>query len=82
MEKENLRFQIDQLRKDKIIYAVEACAFNLAALMIISSFYEFFPVPNGLYRTVSIVAFLFSIGYTIYVGLGNYRRLQKIKELE
>lgn len=80
--KDALRFQIDQLRKDKIIYAVEACAFNLGALIFISYGYDFLPVPQGLMITLGIFAFAFSIIYTLYAGVGNFFRLRKIRELE
>lgn len=77
MNKNDLRFEIDQLRKDKIIYAVEATAFNLAMILLIIA---------GMftnYRTIVIVVSVtIGVGYTAYMGLGNLKRLITIKKLE
>ena len=77
MNKDELRFEIDQLRKDKIIYAVEATAFNLAMILLIVAGY------NTQYRIpVIIISAIIGVGYTAYMGLGNLNRLISIKSLE
>lgn len=77
---EDLQFKIDQLRKDKIIYAVEACATSLACFLI-----YLFSVDNlrgNLRYTVNQILVIIAVVYTIYMGIGNYFRLRKIKQLE
>lgn len=78
-KKADLQFQIDQLRQDKIIYAVESIATSLAGIIIMF-------VGSLLYPTAAIFFFslgsAIALGYWIYMGFGNLKRLQKIKELE
>lgn len=77
--KDDLWFQIDQLRKDKIIYAVEAIAVN--TLCFVSIFIGGSLIKGDVMVYLSILAFV-SIGYTLFMGLGNAIRLRKIKQLE
>jgi len=80
MDKEKLRFTIDQLRKDKIIYAVEACATNLLMLLVLYFSSSYF---RGDLRTViDRLALIIAASYTLYMGIGNAIRLNKIKQLE
>lgn len=76
---QDLQFKIDQLRKDKMIYALEACAFSLLAMVLLL----FASITPYIIMTVlgSAIA-VFAIGFTIFMGLGNLKRLQKVKELE
>lgn len=76
MQKQDLQFQIDQLRKDKIIYAVEATATSVTAIIAI------FISMNWRYGTYLILAAPLSILYWLYVMVSNFFRLQKIKQLE
>lgn len=80
MKKEDLQFKIEQLRNDKIIYAVEACATNLICLFgfFFSTQYFIDPIKN----TVNVFLLIISVGYTLYMGIGNAYRLKKVKELE
>ena len=81
MNKEDIKFKIDQLRKDKIIYGVEAIATNLAVILIVilmgvlSVNFPFSQIVIG----GSVVI---GVGYTLYMGVGNFYRLKKVKELE
>jgi hypothetical protein len=75
-------FQINQLRLDKIIYALEAIAVD--GLCIFALFYV-----QSLYRLSSNVAdqlqnmvITIAVGYTLYALIGNLFRLKKIKKLE
>ena len=80
MKQEELRFKIDQLRKDKIIYATEATATALVCILgfIFSNMYL-----NDPYNYfVSIMVLLIGVGYTLFMGIGNGFRLKKIQELE
>jgi hypothetical protein len=80
MEKDLMKFQIDQLRKDKIIYACEACAVNLICILVFMFSNVYF---SGLIKTiVDLLALVLGIFYTIYMGIGNSARLNKIKKLE
>ena len=77
----NLQFEIDQLRKDKIIYAIESCATSLGAMVLLL-------LSTLLARTmpfmsnIAILFAVFAIGYLIYMGVGNAKRLKKVRDLE
>lgn len=74
------KFQIDQLRKDKIIYAVEAAATNLACLLVMV--YAYWNL-TGIIKNIFVGgSLLVGVLYTGYMGVGNYFRLQKIIKLE
>lgn len=79
---DDVRFVIDQLRKDKIIYAVESVAINMVCILIMmfGSFLSFLPYEKMQYIVPVIPAF--GILYTIYMGIGNFIRWRKIVELE
>lgn len=81
MNNEDLKFKIDQLRKDKIIYGVEAVATNLAILLILIML-GFLALYTLFAKIVIISSVTVGVGYTIYMGIGNFYRLKKIKELE
>lgn len=74
------QFEIDQLRKDKIIYAVEATATSVTALvtMFFVGLVDWIDNPNFI---ISIILG-FAIIYWLYVMISNYFRLKKIRELE
>ncbi len=77
--KEDLKFKIDQLRQDKIIYGVEAVATNLAVMLGIY-FATYF---KSQYTSFLVfISVLIGVGYTLFMGITNFNRLQKIKELE
>lgn len=79
MSKQDIQFQIDQLRKDKIIYAVEATATSATALVAIFLFF-IFDSPN--IKLVFMASATIAIGFWIFVMLGNFLRLKKIIKLE
>ena len=70
------QFQIDQLRKDKMIYALESIATTLIAIICI---YLFTYWESGAYFILMIP---FAIFYWIYSMVGNLLRLKKIRQLE
>lgn len=82
--KSDLEFMVDQIRKDKIIYAVESVA--VSAVVIIAIILVGFiggpllsqPVGMGLVAGLGVIA----IGYAIYMGVGNFMRLKRVKLLE
>ncbi len=77
---DNKQFIIAQLRQDKIIYAVEACATNLACLLIFIFAGQY--LENSQRNIVEIGAIILGVSYTLFMGVGNFIRLQKIKKLE
>lgn len=78
--KDEKKFLIDQLRNDKIIYATEACAIG-----IICFFLYFF--SNQYFRgfgadIINSILVIIVVGYGLYMGIGNFKRLKKIQTLE
>jgi len=82
MKREDIKFQIDQLRKDKIIFAVEATAFNMAAFLFLSFAFSFLQIAQNIAYGVAGVVLALPILYTIYMGVTNFQRFKKIKVLE
>ncbi len=81
MSKDETRFTIDQLRKDKIIYALESIATTIIVLLIILVLGALgFDLSS--YIPVVAIFGLCSVGYWLYAMVGNYYRLQKIRQLE
>jgi hypothetical protein len=77
--KKDLRFEIDQLRKDKMIYSLE----SIALTFISELFYFTFSVVTGSYSLVlAVICLLVPLVYFIYAMLGNLVRYRKIRELE
>ncbi len=79
MKKEDLRYRIDQLRKDKMIYALE----SIALTFVIELVYVLLTIITGkpLYL-VAILGGLISLGYFLFMVIGNLLRYKKIRELE
>ena len=77
------QFAIDQLRKDKIIYATEATALNVFCLLTFLAFEyiegTLFPFLFGYVKPLSV---LFALSYSLFMGVGNFIRLKRIKKLE
>ena len=73
----SIEFQIQSLRQDKIIYAVESAAFNLAAIVAVNLFLYLHTIR--LYIILTAGAALI---YSVYMAIGNLQRLHKIKQLE
>lgn len=76
-----IQFEIDQLRKDKIIYAIESCATSLGAMVLLllsTVLARSLPFLSN----IAILIALFALGYLVYMGIGNARRLMKIRQLE
>ena len=80
MKQEELKFKIDQLRKDKIIYATEATATALVCILgflFVNMYFE-----NSIKYIISVFVLVVGVGYALFMGIGNSIRLSKIKELE
>lgn len=80
MNKEELSFQIDQLRKDKILYSVELVAVVGIATFGFMFAKEYF--PSGLKDTTNTLLISAVIGYGVFVLVGNITRWRKIKSLQ
>jgi len=80
MKSEDSKFTVDQLRKDKIIYACEACATNLLCIFgfLFSSQYFVSPLKD----IINVFLLIVAVGYTLYMGIGNANRLMTIKKIE
>lgn len=80
MNKSEIQFTIDQLRKDKIIYAVESIATSLIGIL----YFETIPILPTLLQSpvVKSLVVIFCVTYWIYMGFGNFKRLSKIRKLE
>jgi len=85
MNKEDLKFKVDQLRKDKIVYATESAAVTLIALFLFSSLqvliYQFQFIQQNINTIISVII-LVPLLYWIYAIIGNFIRCLKIKKLE
>ena len=78
---DKIHFQIDQLRKDKIIYGIEAIAVNSCCLFafIFINFNYFFEKVRIMGSNLLLII---AVVYTIFMGVGNFIRLRKIKKIE
>lgn len=74
------QFAIQQLRLDKIIYAVETTAVAVSCLVGVVFASVFF---TGTIQVVLVMLLGFiCLSAVLYMGLGNLQRLRKIKQLE
>jgi hypothetical protein len=76
---EELRFEIDQLRKEKMAYSLESIATTLAALLFLISISIYFPRQNV--RTYYDIGFTIALGFWILTVIINLGKLAKIKKL-
>lgn len=84
-EKDQIKFRIDQLRKDKIIYAAESIAVTMMGLLMIGStqFIAYrFPTLQSYLETVVMLSIAIPLGFWFYMVVGNLFRLKKVKQLE
>lgn len=87
MSNKEIKFKIDQLRKDKIIYQVESAALSLVVLVLYFTgpiglpdlFFYDSGEPNG---QLFLLMILVVVGYWAYTVVGNIQRYREIKELE
>lgn len=80
MKQEELKFKIDQLRKDKIIYATEATATAVVCVLGYLFVNTYFEGPLKYWGSVYVV--FVGTGYALFMGIGNALRLKRINELE
>lgn len=85
MAKADIQFQIDQLRKDKIIFGVESAAVTLMVTLLFSSmgFLGFiFPIINQYAKVIIQILLGGAILFFLYMVVSNEIRCLKIKKLE
>jgi len=86
MNKDDIKFEIEQLRQDKLISTVEVIAVNSSVVLglvvaeVSSSLFH----PQDQIPSTVIFAIFLSIGlaYSVAMGFVNLGRLQKIERLE
>lgn len=79
MTKQDMQFEIDQLRKDKIIYALEATATSTTALVAIFTLNN--STSLNLNTVLPVIGYLVC-AYWLFCMIGNLQRLIKIQTLE
>lgn len=79
-EQTQLQFRISQLRQDKIIYAVESCAISIVCLFGFLFSNQYF--AEAFKSVVNVLLLVIAVGYLLYMGIGNFRRLQEVQKLE
>jgi len=79
-DKDYIKFRIDQLRKDKMIYALESIA--LTFVIELSYFLLTVIFREKLSIKIAVVAMIIPVSYFMYMCIGNLIRCSKIKKLE
>ena len=79
-DEELLKFRIDQLRKDKMIYALESIAltFIVELTYILLTVLLNKPYSSG----ISLAALIIPLAYYLFMAVGNILRYREIRELE
>lgn len=84
MAKADVQYQIDQLRKDKILYAVESAAVTLMVTLLVSSlgFLGFmFPAVNQYAPMILQILLGSAVLFFLYMAVSNIVRCVKIIKL-
>jgi hypothetical protein len=77
--REELKFEIEQLRKDKMIYALESIALTFISELTYILITVIFDIQSTI---LAILALVIPLGYYVFMVVGNLLRLRKIKKLE
>lgn len=81
MEKEDLKFKIDQLRKSKQILATEIIGVNLS--VFVGIFLTVYFVQSETFKNILLLGGgLFDIGFSIFMSVRNVKKHQKVRLLE
>lgn len=86
MKKDQIRFEIDQLRKAKIVCTMESVAISILALLIFIGAPSVFPeiinpyLPQSLKIMQGII--LLPVVFWLFTLVGNVIRLKKILKLQ
>jgi hypothetical protein len=79
IEKEDIRFRIDQLRKDKIIYAVQSLGVSVSALILSIVISVVFSSNRPL---ILPDIFVLAVVYWLFVAFRSARITKEIQKLE
>lgn len=85
MNKADIQFKVDQLRKEKIIFGVESVAVTLMVTLMVSSlgFLGFmFPIVNEYAKLILQILLGSAVLFFLYSIISNIMRCFKIKKLE
>jgi uncharacterized membrane protein (DUF106 family) len=83
MTKIDTQFEIDQLRKDKMISAMESAAFTLVAFLVLPVIELLLPVALKPYLLeVSMGVIIAVVLFWLSTVVVNIKRLKRIKSLE
>ena len=85
MNKADIQFKVDQLRKDKIVFGVESVAVTLMVTLMVSSlgFLGFmFPILNEYAKLILQILLGSAVLIFLYVIVSNRVRCLKIRKLE
>ncbi|NTV24098.1 MAG: hypothetical protein HGA85_07055 [Nanoarchaeota archaeon] len=78
--KRDVKFEIDQLRKDKMIYALESIAVCFVVEIAYLATLE--AIGEIAAKKVAFFGFLSALLFFIYMAIGNLIRWRKIRHLE
>lgn len=80
MKKEDIQFRLDQLRKDKILFATEIVATNIFGLFayLVSNQY----LEGVIKDIVNLVIFFASVIYSLFLTSKSLGKLLELKKLE
>lgn len=84
--KEQLMFEIDQLRKDKILFAIESVAVSMTGLLVFIGAPSVFPTIINPYDPKSLVILQFVVGiplaYWFFALVTNMVRMYRVMRLQ
>lgn len=81
-DKMALQFQIQQLRMDKIVYAVDALLVCFSAFLLLVSLPMLYVLAPNLPQYTPMVVVGLAILAALYALIGNALRLKQIRKLE
>ncbi|AKM79563.1 MAG: hypothetical protein UX85_C0001G0278 [Candidatus Beckwithbacteria bacterium GW2011_GWB1_47_15] len=79
---DEMRWQVSQLKKDKLVYAVESAAVSLVVMVLIFGLGIALPIVGLYAQTVMRLLLIIAVGYFLYMAAGNTKRCLKIRKLE
>ncbi len=80
IKSEMIKFQIDQLRKERMILAIESVAltFIVELIYVLGTVVLDFPYSPSF----TLLALMIPLSYFMYMGISNIKKLIKIRQLE
>lgn len=78
----NLEFQVQQLRLDKLVYALDALLVSFSVFLLLVSLPMFYAYVPTLPPALPMVLVGIAVAFTLSALIGNAIRLRKISRLE